>query len=329
MSIRRNYFGIVALLALVASTLYVGSAAGAQSSDLPGPVFGLGVTPNGRVLVASASAGVIEVGGAVVAAIPGVTDVESIGNGQLVVLQTAEEADNPASPGRLLYRVSNGKTRVIADIGAFEAANDPDGNGFDSNPFDVEVVNGNEYLIADAGGNSLLRADNKGNVTLVATFPNQDVPNPFGPGSMSAQSVPTSVVVGADGAYYVGELTGFPGTPGASRVWRVERGTVGAACGASPACTVVQTGFTSIIDLDVADNGDLLVAELDENGWIAVEAGIGAPVGGTVSRCSATGSCVVLASDLFFLTAVAQGRGTIWAAVAGGAPGSGQVIAVG
>ena len=39
-----------------------------------------------------------------------------------------------------------------------------------------------------------------------------------------SQAVPTSVVRGQDGAYYVGTLTGFPFAPGSARVFRVVPG---------------------------------------------------------------------------------------------------------
>jgi hypothetical protein len=37
------------------------------------------------------------------------------------------------------------------------------------------------------------------------------------------QAVPTSVAVAPDGAYYVGQLTGFPFPVGGARVFRVVR----------------------------------------------------------------------------------------------------------
>ena len=45
-----------------------------------------------------------------------------------------------------------------------------------------------------------------------------------GPNPVPFQSVPTDVVKGPDGAYYVSELTGFPFIVGAARIWRVEPG---------------------------------------------------------------------------------------------------------
>jgi hypothetical protein len=60
-----------------------------------------------------------------------------------------------------------------------------------------------------------------------------------------AEAVPTAVAVGPDGAYYVSELTGFPFSKGAARIWRVAPGCVDALCDpahpAVGACTSVAT----------------------------------------------------------------------------------------
>ena len=50
----------------------------------------------------------------------------------------------------------------------------------------------------------------------------------------------TSIAVGPDGAYYAGELKGFPGTPGHPRVWRIEPGTRHTVC-PSAECVAVVT----------------------------------------------------------------------------------------
>jgi hypothetical protein len=141
---------------------------------------------------------------------------------------------------------------------AFEAANNPDGRFVESNPFDVAVLNGGKALVADAAGNDLLIVDNEGNVDWVATLPNEltstdNVKNLIGcpappdfvppdllficelPGMIPTEPVATSVAIGPDGAYYVGELKGFPAPVGVSKVWRIEPGTRHAECGTSPA----------------------------------------------------------------------------------------------
>lgn len=323
------------LATLTVGAVALGGAA-VTHADTPafaGPLFGLNSTPSGKLLVADAGAGVWELDKgkwSLAVALPAVSDAAAQGNGQYFVLQTGlGEPTDPEAGGRILYRVTGGNVRALADIGAFEEAHDPDGKGFDSNPYDLAVVSANEILVVDAGGNSLLRVNARGHVELIATFPEQPAPNPFGPGELSAEAVPTSVAIGPDGAYYVGELTGFPGTPGLSRVWRVERGTTGAACGTDSRCTVVGTGFTSIIDLAFGKDGTLYVAELDEASWFAVEV-LGTPIGGTINACTlgATLTCVERATDLMLLTAVTEAKGQLYATVNALNPAAAEVIAV-
>src|SRR5207247_2181079 len=172
----------------------------------------------------------------------------------------------------------------------------PAGDGTDegSNPFDLARMAGGKTLIADAAGNDLLIADEKGRVDWVASFPTQG----------GIQPVPTSVAIGPDGAYYVGELTGAPFPTGLSRVWRIVPGTRHAACGTSPACSVVVSGLTAIIDLQFGPGGKLYVAQLEDNGVGALEGGGG--VGGSVHACDVTtGSCTTVVSAIPILTAIA------------------------
>ena len=76
------------------------------------------------------------------------------------------------------------------------------------------------------------------------------------PPQIPAQPVPTSIAVGPDGWYYVGELKGFPAPTGASRIWRVAPWASWADCGNSADCQVVfDGGFTSIIDLKFGPDG--------------------------------------------------------------------------
>jgi hypothetical protein len=146
-----------------------------------------------------------------------------------------------------LYRGS----QAVADVGAFEQRVNPDGvSPPDTNPNAVLAVAGGE-LVVDAGGNSLLRADGRGRLKKVATFPARTV------NGSSVQAVPTSVVAGPDGAYYVGELTGAPFPAGAARVWRVVPGH-------RP--TVYATGFTNIIDLAWGPGDRLYVLEIAARG---------------------------------------------------------------
>ena len=178
--------------------------------------------------------------------------------------------------------------------------------------------------MADAAGNSLLSARTNGPIEVVAVF----TPPVVGGGSSTdpgdwiplfqlpdgtdcyVQPVPTSIAVGPDGAYYVGELTGFPATPGLSRVWRIDPGARNVSC-PSVACQVVVSGLTSVIDVEFGPDGGLYVVEYDAKGWLA---GLGSPGDGTVKRCDVgSGDCSVVADGLVLPGAITfDTSGTAW-----------------
>jgi len=321
-------------LAAVAALLAVLATAKADAIHYPftGLVFGLAVAPDDSLLATDTGAGIFEIRrGALsqVAVLPGVTAVDPIGRGDMFAITSREFGGE----GKL-YRVSRGSTREIADLYDFEIRVNPDGNPVapppapgPSNPFDVEALNGGSVLVADAAGNSLLIVDQRGNIDWIATLPNEVVstangqkifgcpqagPPPVCNNSMlPAQGVATSVAVGPDGAYYVGELKGIPAPKGESRVWRIEPGTRHAVCGTSPACRIVADGFTSIVDLTFGPGGTLYVVELDEESWLAMQMGKG--TGGSVNACnSTTWVCTQVATGLPMVSSVAVGRdGTV------------------
>jgi sugar lactone lactonase YvrE len=154
-----------------------------------------------------------------------------------------------ANLGKLLrIDMDTGTTKAVADISAFEQANNPDHGAVDSNPYGIEAQPGS-WAVADAGANSLVRARPNGQTTLLAAFP-----TPAG----ASQTVPTSVTTGPDGYYYVGTLTGFPFAPGAAKVWKV------APWGGDP--ELCSGGFTTIVDLAFDPDGRLYVLEISSGG---------------------------------------------------------------
>ena len=303
-----------AAVAGVVAAVIVPTAAQADPSFYAGPMFGIDPAPGGQLLVADAGRGVVDADtGALVAALPGVTDIAPIGRGDMLALTSTFA---PGAHGAL-YRVSKGSTRKLADLEQYELQNDPAGDGTaeGSDPYDLARLAGGKTLIADAAGNDLLVANDTGTIDWVATFPEQN----------GEQSVPTSVVIGPDSATYVGELTGFPATPGLSRVWRVAPGTLHAHCGASPACSVVVSGLTSVIDLTFGPDGKLYVAQLDDASWRALEEGGG--FGGSVHACDvATGSCQTVVSHVPILTSIAFRGSTLWGAIWALVPGRADVV---
>jgi len=329
-------------LVLIPSGFVSASSPVVSSYTYAGPIFGVSAAPDNSLLVADSGAGVVSLRkgvGSLVAALPGVSDVAAIGRGDMFAIT--------GGPDGKLYRISNGNVKMLADLGEFERTVNPVAPEINPNPFDVEALNGGKALVADAGGNDLLIVDQKGNIDWVATLPDELVstangkllagcPNPPAelaficglPAMIPAQPVATSVAVGPDGAYYVGELKGFPGAVNSSRIWRIEPGTLHARCGTDPACSVVASGFTSIVDLAFGPDGTLYVTEYDEASFLAIELGGSAMQGGTVNACKLGGGCTVLAGGLTMPIGVTVDKtGQVYAAIQNLTPNA-QVVSL-
>lgn len=183
------------------------------------------------------------------------------------ISREALAAEDPAADlfGRLLRVRRDGRFSSLADIYAFERDVNPDAQvanpAIDTNATDVLVDRG-RFVISDAGGNSVLVARADGQLSALAVFPNRVVANPFpfGPPEVDMQAVPTGIVEGPDGAYYMSQLTGFPFPVGGANVYRIDPST-GAA-------TIYASGFTNIMDLAFDQAGTLYVLEIDSNGII-------------------------------------------------------------
>jgi hypothetical protein len=205
------------------------------------------------------------------------------------------EPGQPPTPGATtLYKLQAGKpAKVVADIAAYQKT-DPDpydleNNPTDSNPFGVAALRDRTVLVADAAGNDLLRVWPNGKIKTVARIKPRVVKvpkglpatdpqgNPLPPADtmLPAEGVATSVTVGSDGYYYVGELRGFPATPGTAEIWRIKPGSVGAVC--DPAhpykgnCQRYADGYTSIMDLGTGPGNKIYVVELAKAGWLQME----------------------------------------------------------
>jgi sugar lactone lactonase YvrE len=144
--------------------------------------------------------------------------------------------------------VNTGQITKLFDFTAYEDANNPDGIDLISNVYGL-VVQKDIVAVVDAAGNDILFW----NKTTQAVEQLQVFPRRFA-GASQFQSVPTTVAVGPDGAYYVSELTGFPYPVGAAQVYRL-------ADTNTPA-TVYASGFTQVLDLDFDQYGNLYVLEV-------------------------------------------------------------------
>jgi hypothetical protein len=158
--------------------------------------------------------------------------------------------------GALLKARPYGRVSPVANITAFETKHDPDGKGFDSDPYAVLALDNGE-LVADAAGNDVLRVDRWGHVSLFHVFPNvttgacasQFDPTPQFPG---CNFVPTSLATDRWGNVYVGGLSSL--TPGEAQVVKLD-----------PSGRHVLRrwlGFTAVTGVAVRDDGTLYVSQL-------------------------------------------------------------------
>ena len=164
--------------------------------------------------------------------------------------QGAALASSLATSSRI--DLGQGNLTVTGDMGLFEDTNNPDGRRIDSDPFGVhQDLRGT--FVADAAGNDIIHVTHDGVTQMGVSLPPRNVG-----GDPDYESVPTHVSKGPDGAYYIGELTGFPYHMGTARVLRWEFG--------APSATVYAEGFTNIADLLFDDKGRLVVLEMAKFG---------------------------------------------------------------
>jgi hypothetical protein len=171
-------------------------------------------------------------------------------------------AQNPVADlfGRVLRIGRDGDVQRLVDVWAFERDNNPDGQvgnpAIESNPVDVLAKHG-RLVVADAGGNTLLKARRDGSIEVLSVFPNRLVQDPSGADQIPMQAVPTGVVSGPHGDYFMSQLTGFPFPVGGANVFRVDRH--------SGEASVFASGFTNIMDLAFDRHGTLWVLEIDHD----------------------------------------------------------------
>jgi sugar lactone lactonase YvrE len=221
--------------------------------------------------------------------------VEALGRGQVVYTTRVGEPGVPPSEASLMRVTPAGKTRQLASLLAYEAAENPDATnlyGFvdldpacaaevdaafggqvattpypgqvDSNPYAVAFDRGG-FVVADAGGNDIVRVGANGRVSTVAVLPPIDTT--LGPEVVEEFGAPECVV----GATYRAEpvptdvevgpdgsyyVSSLPGFPEAPGTGSVFRVT------RSGSVDLVATGFSGAVDLAVTDDGTIYVAEL-------------------------------------------------------------------
>lgn len=163
-----------------------------------------------------------------------------------------------------LGKIVDGAFVPVADLGAYEAANDPNGDGIDSNPYDLVVGADGLIYVDDAAGNDTLRVDpTTGVITTYAVY--QDFPNPTPIGPPTIDAVPTGIDLQADGRLAIIFLSGFPFPQTGSYIAVLEdRNGDGDARDAGEALWI-STGATATTDLTHNSDGVRYVTEVSTN----------------------------------------------------------------
>ncbi len=235
-------------------------------------------------------------------------------NGALWLATGAMPNGYPTAPNAAsLLRIDpqTGSVTQVADLAAFERANNPDTFELTADPYGVVLGPDGNFYVADAGANDFLRVDPQtGKTTLVTIFAGIPRPtaNPARAGAKENDPVPSNVVLGPDGAFYVGLLTGFPTVAGGAKVLRVTaNGTV----------SDVVTGLTSVSWVTFGPDGLLYI----------VEFGVTAPNSGRILRMLTDGTKQVVADGLNDPNGVAFDKaGNLYVAVNGStAPNDGPL----
>lgn len=168
-----------------------------------------------------------------------------------------------------LFRITAGAEKEYEPITAATDAFAPLKDRF-SNPYDiVDAPEVDGWIVADPGGNYLLAVDLDGNIRDYTVFEDFFIPDHEPPVEM----VPTGIARGADGAIYVGSLTGYPYPRGEAVVWRVEDLNGDGDAMDEGEVEPYATGFTAITDITFGPDGDLYVAEFSSDTKTVFESG--------------------------------------------------------
>jgi hypothetical protein len=240
-----------------------------------------------------------------------------LGNNPNVRPSLGPDAANLAHTARML---PNGTWIPEANLGNYEASNNPDGGHIDDDPYGILVLP-SKQIVAEAGGNDLLEIGANGVIRTLAVFANRSVLAPpflgLPPGAqIPMEAVPTTVIEGPNGNYYVGQLTGFPFPPGGANVYSVPK------AGGTPA--VAFSGFTNIIDIALGPDGALYVLEISKNGLLS-----GNPAGALIRVASDGTRTEVAPGHLTTPGGIVFGDdGAIYVTNNATSPGGGQVLRI-
>ncbi len=231
--------------------------------------------------------------------------------------------------GRLFKVDLNTKSLTsLADFGAYEVANNPDGTDVISNPYSFAIKGDNAYVV-DGGGNTIYKVGLDGSgIKDVKAIPEQPIqltlnqlpklpegtvdptlqPDgskaPLPPGFSEAlnglpqsnQAVPTGIALAPDGSLTVSEYTYFPYPEGKAQVWKVDDNltTTGLNVAGKPQTgTEIATGFTQLTGVTYDKDGNMYVLQhINNSEWKEIQQGgvITGDISGSIIKIAKDGT---------------------------------------
>ena len=197
---------------------------------------------------------------------------------------------NPGENTIHAVNVADGTVRVVAELGTYEAENNPDGTDVNPNLYGLDITDDGTIYVADAGGNTIYSVDSaSGEFSLFAVVPNlTDLTGATPTAEEEAmqpgprQPVPTSVVIDDGGYINVVLLSEF--WEGPNVLAYAPDGTY----------TEGISGLSVLVSAALGPDGLLYVSQLSAD--ISGEM----PAPGAVYRINADGTTEAVVEGLFF-----------------------------
>ncbi|MFN8593570.1 MAG: ScyD/ScyE family protein [Thermomicrobiales bacterium] len=246
--------------------------------------------------------------------VAGVADIAFI-DGTLYYLMAAAGCSHghPDVPNGIFRLDPDGKATLAADLSAFVKANPvalPNPGDFepDEGAYSLAVLNG-ELYVAESNHGALDRVSPDGTVTRIIDFSKDE-----------GHIVPTSIAVGADGNFYIGNLTPLPYANGGAAIRNVTPdGT----------SSIYADGLTTVLGVAFDPEGRLYALETSTDNPEAPP--FFHPDSGRVVRLTDSGAWETVATGLSFPTAMTFGAdGTLYVSNFGFGypPGAGQIVTI-
>jgi len=214
--------------------------------------------------------------------------------------------------------IESGDVRQVAELGSYEAENNPDGTDINPNLYGLDITDDGTIYVADAGGNTIFSVDAAtGEFALFAVVPNlTDLAGATPDAQMGPrQPVPTSVVIDDGGYINVGLLSEF--WEGPNLLAYAPDGTF----------TEGISGLSIIVNMAIGPDGLMYMSQLSAD--ISGEQ----PAPGAVYRINADGTPEAVVEGLFFPHGIAFDEAgnlfvTIFSIISGPDAPMGQVIRI-